>query len=56
VHAIANVWAPWLLLPWLVLVAFLFLPKHLALIWNDETRMTAEALRDVHGATGTNDD
>ena len=23
---------------------------------NDEIRMTAEALRDVHGATGTNDD
>ena len=36
VHAIANVWAPWLVLPWLVLVGFLFLPKHLALIWNDE--------------------
>jgi uncharacterized membrane protein len=33
VHAIANVWAPWLILPWLVLLLFLFLPKHLALIW-----------------------
>ena len=39
VHAVADVWAPWLLLPWLALVVFLFLPKHLALIWNDETRM-----------------
>jgi uncharacterized membrane protein len=33
VHAIAHVWAPWLILPWLALAAFLFLPKHLALIW-----------------------
>ena len=33
VHAIANVWAPWFILPWLALVVFLFLPKHLALIW-----------------------
>jgi hypothetical protein len=48
VHAIANVWAPWLILPWLVLVLFLFLPKHLVLIWkprgNDETRMTNDDL------------
>jgi hypothetical protein len=40
VHAIANVWAPWLILPWLALTVFLFLPSHLALIWNDETAMT----------------
>ena len=56
VHAIANVWAPWLMLPWLALVLFLFRPKHLALMWNDENRMTAEALRDAHGAPGAKDE
>jgi hypothetical protein len=38
VHAIANVWAPWLILPWLTLVLFLFLPKHLALLWKEKVR------------------
>lgn len=58
VHAIANVWAPWLLLPWLALVAFLFLPKHLALIWNREpdTRNglgEIEALEEVREVAGS---
>ena len=33
VHSIANQWAPWLLLPWVVLVAFLARPESLRQAW-----------------------